>query len=323
MCATSSSPPGCSEPMSTDSVVAGVVAAVDIGGTKIAAALVDSGGAVVARASCPTPAAEGGPAILDAVAALVAGLGGSPDALGVGTAGVVDGSEGVVRSATDTLAGWAGTDVRGGLRSRLRMAVTVLNDVHAHGVGEAVQGAGRGHRSVLTVAVGTGIGGALVVDGVVVAGAHLAAGHVGHVPSGRADGLRCSCGATGHLEAFASGPALAREYARRTGREGPDLREIAVRARSGDATAAAVIAEGGAAVGEVVAGLLNVLDPDVVVVGGGVAEIGDLWWGGLRHACAAGVLPVLAATPVLPAACGGDAPLLGAAVMARREESAR
>ncbi|WP_300682857.1 ROK family protein [Nocardioides sp.] len=300
----------------------GAVGAVDIGGTKIAVAVIDRAGDVLARASAPTPATEGAEAILATAARLVEEAGRSAGvelvAIGVGAAGVVDPATGIVLGATDTLTGWAGTDIRAGLTELLGLPVAAVNDVHAHGLGEAAYGGGRGHTSVLTVAVGTGIGGALVVDGRLVAGRHAAAGHVGHVPSGYAAVLRCSCGAAGHLEAFASGPSLTREYVRRTRTEVASLHEVRERAGRGEVEARQLIAEGGAAVGEVIAGLINVIDPDVVVVGGGVVGLGEEWWTALSGAVGVGVLPMLAGTPVVRSGCGGDGAVLGAAAVAWR-----
>lgn len=300
-----------------------VVAAADIGGTKIAVALVDAQGEVVARGGAPTPAREGADAILDLVARLVADLadrqgGPAPEALGVGAAGVIDPVSGRVLLATDTLTGWEGAELCVGLESRLQVPVSAVNDVHAHGLGELQYGAGVGSANVLTVAVGTGIGGAVVLADDLVVGRHAAAGHVGHVPSGYAAGLVCSCGAVGHLEAFASGPGLAREYQRRTGGGAIDLREVAARAAQHESVARNVLRAGGAAVGEAVAGFVNVLDPDLVVLGGGVAGVGGVWWSALLEAYRAGVLPLLSDTAVVRSELGGDAALVGAAALAWR-----
>ena len=196
------------------------------------------------------------------------------------------------------------------------MPVTVINDVHAHALGEARHGAAAGHDSVLYVAVGTGVGASFVLGDTVLAGAHSAAGHAGHQPSAYAGTLPCTCGGRGHLEAIAAGPALTAEYVRRTGRAVADLRAVAALAAGGDETARDVVRLGGAAIGSAVGGLVNVLDPAAVVIGGGVTGLGEPWWRALRDAVPAETLPALAGVPVLASTLGPDAPLLGAASLA-------
>ncbi|WP_422748987.1 ROK family protein [Micromonospora sp. WMMD1219] len=299
---------------------ADLVAALDIGGTKTTAALVTAGGEVVGRHTAPTPGRSGAAAVLDTAAGLVeklrADAPGAVRALGVGSAGVIDSASGLVLSATDVLTGWTGTDLRGDLRRRLGVPVTVINDVHAHALGEARHGAAAGYDTVLYVAVGTGVGASFVLGDAVLAGAHSAAGHAGHQPSPYAGSLACTCGGRGHLEAIAAGPALAAEYVRRTGRPVADLRAVAALAAGGDETAREVVRLGGAAVGSAVGGLVNVLDPAAVVIGGGVTGLGEPWWRALRDAVPAETLPGLAGVPVLASTLGPDAPLLGAASLA-------
>ncbi|KAB1909979.1 ROK family protein [Micromonospora sp. AMSO1212t] len=299
---------------------AGLVAALDIGGTKTTAALVTAGGAVVGRLTAPTPGRSGAAAVLDTAADLVeklrADAPGAVRALGVGSAGVIDSGSGLVLSATDVLTGWTGTDLRGDLRRRLGVPVTVVNDVHAHALGEARHGAAAGYDTVLYVAVGTGVGASFVLGDSVLAGAHSAAGHAGHQPSPYAGTLACTCGGRGHLEAIAAGPALAAEYVRRTGRPVADLRAVAALAEGGDETAREIVRLGGAAVGSAVGGLVNVLDPAAVVVGGGVTGLGEPWWRALRDGVPAETLPGLAGVPVFASTLGPDAPLLGAASLA-------
>ncbi|MGN9766387.1 ROK family protein [Micromonospora sp. SD12] len=297
------------------------VAALDIGGTKTAAALVTGQGLVLDRITAATPGRAGASAVLATAADLVHRLrarapGTRVRALGVGSAGVVDSRTGRVLSATDVLTGWAGTDLAGRLRELTGLPVAVINDVHAHALGEARHGPAAGHETMLFVAVGTGIGASFVVGGGVLAGAHSAAGHAGHQPSPYAGSLPCTCGRLGHLEAIAAGPGLAEEYARRTGRPVDDLRSVAARAEGGDDTAREVVRLGGAAVGSAVGGLVNVLDPHAVVVGGGVTGLGEPWWRALRDAVRRETLPGLADVPVLASTLGADAPLLGAASLA-------
>lgn len=306
-----------------------VAVALDIGGTKIAAAAVTADGVLTGQGSVPTPAREGPGAVLGAAGGLVREIArglprradGTPDVVGVGvgSAGVVDPATGLVRSATDALPGWGGTDLRGGLRGELGLPVTVVNDVHAHALGEYWRGAARGQATVLFVAVGTGVGASVLLDGGIHHGFRSAAGHAGHVPVASAAGRRCPCGAEGHVEAVASGPALLREYRERTGGAAPRLQEVAAAAEGGDPTARAVLAEGGAALGQAVAGLANVLAPDVIVVGGGVAGAGRAWWRALREETGHGLIPALRGLPMVAAALGADAALLGAGHLAWRE----
>ncbi|AZM49903.1 glucokinase [Streptomyces sp. WAC 06738] len=303
-----------------------VVAALDIGGTKTAAALVDQDGRLLHRRTAPTPAAAGPAAVLDAAAAAVAELaaaGGPYAAVGVGSAGVIDAAAGTVLSATAALPGWAGTALRDALGRRLGVPVAVGNDVHAHALGETWRGAAAGRTHVLLVAAGTGIGGSLILGGRPLRGARSAAGHLGHLPVPAAAGRPCTCGGTGHAEAVAAGPAMAAEYQRRAGEAasgdpaaGRGLAVVAERAAAGDAAAVAVLAEGAAALGEAVGGLVNALDPELVLVTGGVSRCGPVWWRPLRAAITATALPLLSDVPVVPGELGDDAALLGAARLA-------
>lgn len=299
----------------------GRVVGVDLGGTKIAAALVDADGAHGEVLTAPTPAADGPEAVLDAVGALVAALTSeAPAAVGVGTAGVVDVARGTIVSATDVMPGWPGTDVAEGLRRRTGAAVVhVENDVDAHAAGEAWLGAAAGAASALVVAVGTGVGAAIVLDGVVLRGAHHVAGEMGHVPTPGAEGLRCPCGRPGHLEAIGAGPAIHRRYVALGGDPAsPDTRDVVARAEAGDAVATRAVHDAAVAVGRATAGIVTMLDPEVVVVAGGLAQAGAGWWGSMEEALRAELVDVLADVPLVPARLGGTAAVVGAARGAHR-----
>lgn len=309
------------------------VLALDLGGTKIRAALVhglegaaDGAGPAVSVdaprlervAEVPTPATEGPEAILTAALALADEVRGGDAlrAVGVSSAGVV-GAGGRITHATSSLRGWAGTDVRTPLARHLEAPVSVLNDVHAHGLGEARCGAGRGRSSLLLLAIGTGIGGCHVLDGAVVAGARGAAGHAGHVPVPEAEGVPCPCGRSGHLEGLASGPGILRlAAALGAGTAAADGRTLAAAAAGGDRAAREAYRRAGRATGRVLGALLNVLDPEVVALSGGVAEVGGAWQEALVEGVALEAMDVVAATPVLPAEAGTHAALLGAATRA-------
>ncbi|WP_411732484.1 ROK family protein [Paeniglutamicibacter sp.] len=297
---------------------------IDLGGTKIAAALVGADGTIDSRHSAPTPATSGPEAVLDTIAELAAPLLAQASAtgtpalgVGIGAAGVIDPVTARVLSATDHLSGWAGTDLRAGLAARLGIdpqGVRAVNDVHAHALGEGWLGAAAGCGSVLLAAFGTGIGGSLLLHGVPVFGARQVGGHLGHMPSAEAVGLRCPCGAIGHLEAIASGPSLHALYLRRGGDTSvPHARAVFARAAAGDVLAAAAIDTAATAAGRALGGLANTLDPEAVIVSGGLAEAGETWWGPLRAAFAAELIGPLKSLAPQPARLGADAALAGAA----------
>lgn len=309
------------------------VLALDLGGTKIRAALVrgpllSSAGSLGADAAptptptlehvatVPTPATEGPRAILAAALELAEHVRGGQRirAVGLSSAGVIDSARGRVTHATDALTDWAGTDLRGPFTARFGVPFGVLNDVHAHGIGEARFGVGRDHGSLLLVAVGTGIGGCQVIEGAPVLGSRGSAGHVGHLAVPEAVGVPCPCGRTGHLEGLASGPGIV-QLAHRFGADPAlaDGQALARAAAAGDRAAVEAYRLAGTATGRIIGGLLNVLDVEVVALTGGVAEVGGPW----REALVAGVareaMDVVAATPLLPARAGDHAALLGAA----------
>ncbi|MDF1487821.1 ROK family protein [Tessaracoccus caeni] len=291
--------------------------AVDLGGSKTAAAVVSADGTLGEVVTVATPAAEGPDAVLDAVARLIRPLLDDDVAgVGVGTAGVVDAATGTIVSSTETFADWVGTDLVTGLRDRLGLgaerAVEVRNDVDAHALGEAWLGAGRGHASMLMVAVGTGVGGGVILPGGLWTGAHRLAGEIGHIPTPGADGLRCACGRLGHLEALAAGPAIERRYAERSG-VALSGREIVARAEEGDAVAQDVVRAAATGLGTAIAGMVTLLDPSCVVVGGGVAQSGPVWWDPLRAACRAQLVDLVSDIELLPAELGSHAGLYGAA----------
>jgi len=309
-----------------------LVVGLDLGGTKMAAALVRASGELAGPlATIPTPAHEGREAMLDAIASLVrtvvkAGTRQAPgipariSAVGIGTAGVVDVTTGTIVSATDAIAQWAGTRVADGVRARLeaaglgRLPIHVENDVDAYAAGEAWLGAGRGCASVLVVAVGTGVGGAVLINGSAVRGSHHVAGEIGHVPAPGAEGETCTCGRPGHVEAVAAGPQIHRRYLAAGG--DPTVlttRELETRANAGDALAARVYRDSAVALGKVLAGVVTVLDPDRVVVSGGLARAGQLWWGPLRQTFRAELIDPLAGVPLVGAELGTRAPIVGAA----------
>ncbi|WP_036283432.1 ROK family protein [Microbacterium luticocti] len=254
-----------------------LIAGIDIGGTKISALLAGDDGTVRSRGAVAAPASQGADAMADAAASLVRRLVRDAEAdvtvVGVGTAGVVDHHSGAIRAASGTFPGWAGYPLAQELSARLDLPICVENDVNAFLLGEVAAGAEYGD-DVLGVMLGTGVGGAVLLDGRLRHGPHGAAGEIGHTP-GYGD-TRCTCGQRGHLETVASGTSLSRRYAERTRGAALGAREVARRARSGDADARAVFDDAGRALALACASAAGILDLPVAVVGGGVAQAWDL-----------------------------------------------
>ncbi|MGW4822755.1 ROK family protein [Streptomyces sp. NPDC004227] len=292
------------------------VIGLDLGGTKIAAALVGPDGTVLCRHTRPTPARAGARAVLDALAAAAREVDDGARAIGVAAAGVVDPRTGTVTSATDSITGWAGTALAAGLSDRTGLPVACDNDVRATAATELAE-TGDPSASLVYVAVGTGVGGAVAVDGRMLHGSAGIAGHLGHVPSPEATGLPCTCGGSGHLEAIASGPAITALYERLSGRTADRLQTVAERAAAGDATARQAITTGARATGSALGGLANALGPDRVVIGGGVPRIGDLYWSALTDAFRAELMAPLRRLRPVPPRLGSDAAVLGAALLTR------
>jgi glucokinase len=302
---------------------------VDIGGTKIAALRISAEGEIRASTVIPTPAKDqtaAMPAIETAVAAV---LEDGVAAIGVGVAALVDAHSGALLSAPNLA--WRHLSVSDGLGARFGLPVTVDNDATAAAWGESRVGASRGSDDSLFVGVGTGIGGGIVAGGRLLRGAHGFAGEIGHIIV-EPDGPLCGCGNRGCWEQVASGLAIARAGARAVADEpgstiarlaGGDPRRatgelVTQAARQGDAAAAAILTAVARRLGEGIAGLVNVLDPDVVVVGGGVGEAGDLLLGPLRDAYLAAVegVDVRPEVSIVSAQLGNDAGAIGAALLA-------
>jgi glucokinase len=294
---------------------------IDIGGTKTAAAVIGRPGEVIGFTEAPTPATAGPNAVIDVAVAVaqraIDAAPDRPDACGIGTAGTVN-AAGVVAHATDALPGWRGTDLTERFTQALDLPVAVLNDVHAMALGEARYGAAAGAGLAVVVAIGTGIGGAIVHGGGVIIGASGSAGSIGHATVNAPTPRQCTCGRWNHLEAYAAGPAIEADYAESTGMA-IRLPEIAARARAGDARAGAVIAEAAELLGHALLQVVTIVDPDTIVLTGGVAALGDLIGDPIRTIIATQALPGPNQAHLRFSTLGTYATILGAASAARVE----
>ncbi|MFE9439867.1 ROK family protein [Streptomyces sp. NPDC006602] len=291
-----------------------MVAGVDIGGTTTQVALCDEDLNAVDRLELPTPAAEGGAAMvgtaLDGVRVLLGRTPGRLLGVGVGAAGLVDARAGRILVASDSFRGWAGFAVTAAVEEALGVPAFLDNDVNAFLRGEAAAGAAAGQPHVLGMMLGTGVGGALWLDGALYDGPHGAAGEIGHVP-GFGD-LPCTCGGRGHLETLASGRSIAARYGERTGRT-VTARAVAEAAVRGDAHALFVYESAGAAVARAILVTAGLLDVTTFVIGGGVTGAWPLVEPAIERTLTAE--PPVSGHPVrvLPALLGGDAVAIGAA----------
>ncbi len=311
----------------------GIAIGLDLGGTKCLGLAVGADGEVVAEHRVPTPA-EGGEPLLDALAAVArevaAEAGDDPSSVGVGAPGLVD-AAGVLRFAPNLRAA-AGLPIAEGLGRRLGLPVTVDNDVTCAAFGEWTIGAAAGVGDALLVALGTGIGGGLVVDGRVARGANGFAGEIGHMVVDP-HGPPCPCGQRGCWERFASGSGLGRlgreaaearlapEVVARAGGEPDRVRgeHVTDAAQAGDAGAVAILDTFAWWLALGLANLTNVFDPARIVVGGGLVDDAALWLDAVRAAYAGMVVGASdrPEVPIVPASLGASAGAVGAALLAR------
>ncbi|MCU0803924.1 MAG: ROK family protein [Burkholderiales bacterium] len=254
---------------------------VDLGGTKIEAIALDETGRALSRQRVATPRDDYA-GTLDAVATLVAAIereAGTCDTVGIGTPGAVSARTGRMKNCNST---WLnGRPLAQDLEAALGRPVRIANDANCFALSEAVDGAGRGARIVFGVILGTGVGGGIVVDGRVLEGANAIAGEWGHnpLPGPREEerpGPACYCGRTGCIETWLSGPGLAADHVRETG-ERLTAEQIAARASPADAACSATLARYEDRLARALAHVINVLDPHVVVLGGGLANVERLY----------------------------------------------
>ena len=289
---------------------------VDLGGSKIEGVALDAGGDEIARRRVPTPR-DDYEATVEAVARLVEELedrAGGSATVGIGTPGAVSPATGLIKNANSV---WLnGRPLREDLRRRLGREVRVANDANCFALSEATDGAGAGARVVFGVIVGTGTGGGIVVDGRVLEGPNAVAGEWGHNPlpwptAEEWPGPKCYCGKTGCIETFLSGPGLARDHRRVTG-ETLTPEEIAAGAEAGDMACRASLDRYAERMARALAGVINTLDPDVIVLGGGMSNLSGLYetvprlWG--KH-----VFSDRVDTPLRPPAHGAASGVRGAA----------
>lgn len=318
--------------MSAEAVFDREAIGLDVGGTKIAALRIRPDGEIVARETVPTPADDMEETLRSMIAAAEAVRTAAVTVVGVGAAGLVESGTGILTFAPNLA--WRDVPISERVGGALGLPTITENDATAAAWGEYRFGAGRGHDDILLVTVGTGIGGGVVAGGKVFRGAHGFAAEIGHIivePGGPV----CGCGNRGCWEQVASGHAIAR-----AGREAvvdhPNSgiatlargdpanvtgRLVTQAARDGDRVARGILAVVGSRLGEGIAGLVNVLDPALVVVGGGAIAAGEMLLATARTAYTEAVEAPehRPEVPIVAAELGNDAGAVGAAALALEE----
>ena len=312
------------------------VVAVDMGGTKIAAALVSRSGRILHRERALTMAVEGPSAVMERLFAVIDAVLNQTklkpaDAGGicVAAAGPIDMDNGMITNAPN-LPGWDAIPLRGIIKDKYEVDSFLVNDAKAAALGEHEFGAGKGIDNLLCITLGTGIGGGIVIGGRLYLGQSGAAGEVGHMTID-INGPRCVCGNIGCWELFASGTGMEKEATRRlSAGQASSLRplfeaaegeikaeQIAQAAKQGDALALSVIEWSANYIGAGLVSLVNIFNPEMIVMGGGLSKIGDLLLQPAVRVVGQRAFPLLSqAVRIVPSTIGDDAGTLGAAAFA-------
>ena len=311
---------------------------VDIGGTNVKIALIDEKGTIAYSNSVPTRAEMGYEYTIKNIINTIkdslkesnndiSNIGG----IGFGLPGQIDSVNGVVRLLPN-IPGWVEVPLAKIVKDEFNVPVKLDNDVRVATLGELNYGAGKGCQNLICLTVGTGVGSGIVLNGQLVRGASMTAGEIGHVIVERNNGEICGCGATGCLEAYASGPSvvkMAKDYI--AGGKSTKFKEIAAgneitpymvyeAAKQGDAVAKRIFTIVGEYLGVALVSVVNLLNPEKIIVGGGVGQAGDLILEPIREAIKKRCIPTsAAAVEIVPAQLGESAGVVGASLLVNQK----
>lgn len=309
---------------------------IDIGGTNVKIAIVDSKGKIAFSESASTRAEMGYEFTIRNIINLIKDSLTKSEvsikqvgSIGVGCPGQIDSVNGIVR-ALPNIPGWINVPLAKILKDEFSLPVKIDNDVRVATLGEYKFGAGKGYDNLICITVGTGIGSGIIIDGRLVRGAGLAAGEIGHVIVQEHNGEICGCGGNGCVEAVASGPAIVKqaELYLMTGKStkfkeiaagSPITPEIVAEAAlQGDSVALRIFEKTGYWIGIALSSVINFLNPEVIIVGGGVAQAGDLLLDPIRETINKRAMKFAASTvKIIPAQLGNSAGVVGASLLAQ------
>ena len=305
---------------------------IDVGGTNVKIALVSDKGKIIYSNSIPTRAEMGYEYTINSMKDAVRDLlketkmkASGIEGMGFGFPGQIDCQKGIVRLAPN-IPGWVNVPIAEIMEKEFGIPTRVDNDVRTATLGELNYGAGVGCENLVCITVGTGIGSGLVVNGKLVRGANNAAGEIGHIKLNMQGGPLCGCGDRGCLEAYASGPsivAMAEEYIR--GGKSTKYRElanpditpyiVAVAAKEGDPVARQIFRIMGEYIGMGLTSVVNLLNPEKIIIGGGVADAGDILLDPIRETIAKRAMTIQREVEVVPAQLGNTAGVIGASLL--------
>ena len=313
------------------------ILAVDLGGTKIVTALISSRGEIISRGYNPTLAEEGADAVINRILTTVNSFVSnalsssySIATIGIAAAGAIDSEKGLVTDSPN-LPGWHNIPLKDMVEKATGIRTFIMNDASAAALGEHIFGAGRGMNNLIYLTVSTGIGGGIIINGRLYSGPSGSAGEIGHTTID-INGPRCSCGNIGCLEMLASGKAVAREAKRLIAQgaktaiielaEG-DLQNItaqtvATAAQKGDTLALTIISKAANYLGVGLVNLVNIFNPEMIIVGGGMAKMGNMLLDGARKVVTERAFQMPAQlVRIVPSQLGDNAGVLGAVAFAR------
>ena len=305
---------------------------VDVGGTNVKIALVSDKGKIIYSNSIPTRAEMGYEYTVNSMKEAINDLlketkmkASDVEGMGFGFPGQIDCKKGVVRLAPN-IPGWVNVPIASIMEKEFGIPTRVDNDVRTATLGELNYGAGVGCENLVCITVGTGIGSGLVVNGKLVRGANNAAGEIGHIKLNMDGGPLCGCGDRGCLEAYASGPsivAMAEDYIR--GGKSTKYRElanpditpyiVAVAAKEGDPVAKQIFRIMGEYIGKGLTSVVNLLNPEKIIIGGGVADAGDILLDPIRETIAKRAMTIQREVEIVPAQLGNTAGVIGASLL--------
>jgi glucokinase len=312
------------------------VLVVDLGGTKIITAVISRKGEIITRYYQPTLASEGPQLVIERILSGIDHLLSQSNlslsqlsAISIAAAGIIDLKKGIITEAPN-LPGWRNIPLKSIVEEKYKVTTFLINDADAAALGEHRFGAGRGLDNLILLTLGTGVGGGIIINGKLYLGSSGSAAEIGHMIV-EVNGTRCRCGNTGCLETLASGTAMAKEAMSRISQgaksslsemvegklEDITAEKVYLAAKGGDSLALEVIARAAYYLGIASVNLVNIFNPEMIIIGGSVAEMGDLLLEPVRQMIKERAFPLLAqSVRIVPARLGNDAGIFGAAIFA-------